>query len=267
MQALIAEPIALHLAPLYFAFSISIFVGIGWIIGKYRLRKQDGVVLIRDSLATAIFALSALVLGFTFASATSNYSVRIDANRAQASAIKEAYMSLKYLAISDQLDIKKTLKELLDFRVDVIHRTITYEQLNINSEQLLTLIRKINEDTVLASQRAVPENRPLVEQILNPAITNLATVFNKGLLLMKSHPPARLMQFLFSLLSIGGLLIGYTMAIKKEHDWFSAILYVVLIGVCLHVILSFEYPNILMSHREVDDDLLRLKTFVDSSNR
>lgn len=84
---------------------------------------------------------------------------------------------------------------------------------------------------------------------------------------MKSHPPELLMQFLFILLSIGGLLIGYTMAIKKEYDWFLAILYVALIGVCLYVILSFEYPHILMSHQQVDDDLLRLKTFVDSSNR
>ena len=269
MQAFIAEYFRLffQLAPLYFVFSILIFIGIGWVIGRYRLRKQDGVVLIRDSLATAIFALSALVLGFAFSTATSNYYGRIDANRAQASAIKEVYMSLKYLTVTDQLDIKKTLKELLDFRVDLVHRTITYEQLNINTEQLLALIRKINEDTVIASQRAAPENRPLVDQILNPAVAHLATVFNEGLLKMKSHPPRLLMQFLFMLLSIGGLLIGYTMAVKKEHDWFLAILYVALIGACLHVILSFEYANILMSHQLVDDDLLRLKIFVDSSNR
>ena len=268
MQAFIVEHIGLNrLSPLIFVFSILLFIGIGWAFGEYRVRKQDGAVLIRDSLATAIFALSALVLGFAFSTATSNYYGRIDANRAQASAIKEVYMSLKYLTVTDQLDIKKTLKELLDFRVDLVHRTITYEQLNINTEQLLALIRKINEDTVMASQRAAPENRPLVDQILNPAITNLATVFNKGTLKMKSHPPELLMQFLFILLSIGGLLIGYTMAIKKEYDWFLAILYVALIGVCLYVILSFEYPHILMSHQQVDDDLLRLKTFVDSSNR
>ena len=267
MQAFILEHIGLNrLSPLIFVFSILLFIGIGWVFGEYRLKKQNGAVPIRDNLVTAIFALSALVLGFAFSTATSNYYSRIDANRAQASAIKEVYISVKYLNAVDQQDIKKTLKELLNFRLGAVHHTITYEQLNINSEQVISLVRKINEDTITASQRTAPENRLLVDQILNPAIMNLAAVFNKGILKMKSHPPELLMQFLFTLLSIGGLLIGYTMAIKKEHDWFLAVLYVALIGVCMYVILSLEYPHVLMSHQHVDDDLFRLKALIDSSS-
>ena len=142
-----------RLSPLIFVISILLFIGIGWVFGEYRLKKQNGAVPIRDSLVTAIFSLSALVLGFAFSTATSNYYSRIDTNRAQASAIKEVY-----------------------------------------------------------------------------------------------------------------LLIGYTMAIKKEHDWFLAILYVALIGVCLYVILSFEYPQLLMSHQQIDDDLFHLKAFIESSS-
>jgi len=267
MQALIFEHIGLNrLTPLVFVFSILLFIGIGWAFGKYRFKKLGGVVPIRDNLVTAIFALSALVLGFTFSTATSNYYGRIDTNRLQASAIKEVYISVKYLNLVDQQSIRRTLKELLDFRLGAVNNTITPEQFNINTEHLISLVRKINEDTIAASQRAAPDNRPLVDQILNPAIINLVAVFNKGVLKMKSHPPELLVQFLFILLSIGGLLIGYTMAIKKEHDWFLAVLYVALIGVCLYVILSFEYPNVLMSHQQINDDLLRLKMLIDSSS-
>lgn len=55
-------------APYIFLISIVIFLGIGWFFGKYRLRTSQKVV-VRDSLAAAIFGLSALVLGFTFSSA------------------------------------------------------------------------------------------------------------------------------------------------------------------------------------------------------
>jgi len=267
MQAFIVEHMGLNrLSPLIFVISILLFIGIGWVFGEYRLKKQNGAVPIRDSLVTAIFSLSALVLGFAFSTATSNYYSRIDTNRAQASAIKEVYVSVKYLNPVDQQDLKRTLKELLAFRLEALHNTITPVQLNRNGEQVISLVRKINEDTIAASQRVALENRPLIDQILNPALINLTTVFNKGVLKMKSHPPELLMQFLFILLSIGGLLIGSTMAIKKEHDWFLAILYVALIGVCLYVILSFEYPQLLMSHQQIDDDLFHLKAFIESSS-
>ncbi len=267
MQAFIIEHMGLNrLTPLIFVVSILLFIGIGWCFGNYRLKKQNGAVPIRDNLVTAIFALSALVLGFAFSTATSNYYGKIDTNRLQASAIKEVYISVKYLNLVDQQDIKNTLKELLDFRLGAIHNTITPEQLHINTEHLISLVRKINEATIAASQRVAPDNRPLVDQILNPATINLVAAFNKGVLKMKSHPPELLVQFLFILLSIGGLLIGYTMAIKKEHDWFLAVLYVALIGVCLYVILAFEYPHVLMSHQQIDDDLFRLKVLIESSS-
>jgi cell division protein FtsW (lipid II flippase) len=59
---------------------------------------------------------------------------------------------------------------------------------------------------------------------------------------------------------MGALLIGYTMAIKRETDWFLAVIYVLLMGLGLHVILSLEYPNLLMPYGEFNRDMLLLKS-------
>ena len=87
-------------APYIFLVSNLIFLGIGWLFGKYRLRTSDKVI-VRDSLAAAIFGLSALVLGFTFSSANDHFDKRISLIRAQADAIIQVYQSSKYLSTAD----------------------------------------------------------------------------------------------------------------------------------------------------------------------
>ena len=94
MQAFIVEHMGLNrLSPLIFVVSILLFIGIGWVFGEYRLKKQNGAVPIRDNLVTAIFALSALVLGFAFSTATSNYYSRIQIEHRPARSKRCIYLS------------------------------------------------------------------------------------------------------------------------------------------------------------------------------
>ena len=70
------------------------------------------------------------------------------------------------------------------------------------------------------------------------------------------------MRFLFGLLCATAFLIGYTMAVKNENDWLMAIFYTATIGIALYVILSLEFPNLLMPYEEITRDLLMLKEAV-----
>jgi uncharacterized membrane protein len=108
----------LHIAqyvPFGLIIAIIIFTAIGWSVGLYRLKKYgESGAIIRDSLAAAIFGLSALVLGFTFSGSASRYVDRMDAIRVQAQTLQEVYSSLKYLNKNDQVVVKKSLDDLLD---------------------------------------------------------------------------------------------------------------------------------------------------------
>lgn len=246
-------------APAFFGVSIALFMGLGWLFGRYRIKRQEGSIAVRDSLVAAIFGLSALVLGFTFSSASSHYDNRIETVRAQAGSIKNVYGSTKYLQLSDRETIKKLLLDLLDVRLNAYENIEAMSDIDSASNKISTLVEKIHEQVIDSSFRVSPQNAPMVSQILMPQMNNLVTVFNVGALKTKSHPPTLLMRFLYILLCIGAVLIGYTMAVKDESDWFLAVVYVLIMGYGLHVILSLEYPNLLMPYGEFNRDLLLLK--------
>jgi len=105
----------IQFSPYIFIASIIIFLLIGWLYGRYRLRNSRDII-VRDSLATAIFGLSALVLGFTFSGANDHFDQRAALLRQQASVISQAYQSSKYLNASDRVKTQIDLKQLLETR-------------------------------------------------------------------------------------------------------------------------------------------------------
>jgi hypothetical protein len=254
-------------APLILTVAIFIFTGIGWYFGHYRLKKNgDSSVAIRDSLVAAIFGLSALVLGFTFSGAASRYTARMDGVRIQSQALEDVYISLKYLAPSDQMVLKESLNELLDSRLSVYAKITSLADMEMGLKKITAGTRKIQEQVAEASLNAPAENKVLIAELLIPQTRNLSSVFATGIVNTQSHPPVLLMRFLFSLLCIGAFLIGYTMAVKKESDWLLSTLYTILIGLSFYVILSLEFPNILMPFQEINKEFLLLKEAIGQSS-
>ncbi len=243
-------------APYIFLVSILIFLGIGWLIGKYRLRTSDKVV-VRDSLAAAIFGLSALVLGFTFSSANEHFDKRVSINRAQADAITQIYQSSKYLNTVDQNAARNNLKEILTDRLEIYQDVHSFTALNENLGRLGHKINDFNELMMLSIPRAPASTKELADRILRPQIDRLMEVLKDGMLNARHHPPAILERFLFTLLTIGALLSGYAMAVKNEEDWFLTAIYLGLMGFALYVIFALEFPNQLFPYESFNADLLR----------
>jgi hypothetical protein len=248
-------------APLIFFASILIFLFIGWVFGKYRLRKSDKVI-VRDSLASAIFGLSALVLGFTFSGANEHFDKRISLIRAQADAITQVYQSSKYLNPRDQIEVHNSLKEILADRLAMFQEVNTFGALNANITRLGDKLNEFNELMMLSIPRAPIGNKELADKILRPQADNLMEVLRDGMLNARHHPPVILERFLFALLSIGALLSGYAMAVKNEEDWFLTFIYLGLMGFALYVIFALEFPNELFPYETFNADLLRAQTLM-----
>ena len=243
-------------APLIFFVSILTFLLMGWLFGKYRLRTSNQVI-VRDSLATAIFGLSALVLGFTFSGANDHFDKRVSLMRAQADAITQIYQSSKYLSLKDQVEVRNSLKEILEDRLELYQEVNTFADLNANIARLGDKLNEFNELMMLSIPRAPIGNRELAEKILRPQTDRLMEVLRDGMLNARHHPPPILDRFLFALLSIGALLSGYAMAVKNEEDWFLTALYLGLMGFALYVIFALEFPNQLFPYESFNADLLR----------
>ena len=249
-----------RLTPLFIGLLILIFTVLGWLFGKYRLKGNTKQIVVRDNLAAAIFGLSALVLGFTFASAVGNFNVRMNENLNASSALEEVYVSTKYLEPSDQLQMKKSLRELLDYWL-VAHTASSVSSVGYGPliENTALLVRKVNEDFITAKQNVTPANRAFVDQLFTAQVAALSAVMRSSIARLKSHLPQIIMQLLIVLLAIGGLLTGYSMAIKNETDWLLCIFYVAVVSVTFNVILSLEFPIIFLPNDDFNQDLIRLK--------
>jgi len=254
---------AVQYAPLMFASAVLLFTAIGWYFGHFRIKaNKDESITVRDPLVAAIFGLTALVLGFTFSGSASRYAAHMDVIRTQAQVLQKVYGSLQYLAPSDQIEVKKSLDNLLDIRLSAFKNVKGLSDIEVQERNLMQATRKLQEQVTLASVNATPKNQVLINELLIPQVRDLSSSLSAGIINAKSHPPTLLMRFLFALLCVTAFLIGYTMAVKKESDWLLATLYTVIIGVALYVILSLELPNLLMPYEEVNRDFLALKNAV-----
>jgi len=245
-------------APQIFFASILMFLLIGWLFGRYRTRTTEHVV-VRDSLATAIFGLSALVLGFTFSNATGHYDERISLMREQAYALKQVYQSSNYLNPTDRVKVQNSLKQILSQRMSKYEGLKTMDDLDVHNDALAKSLNTLNEEINQSIGRAPASTKDLAASILQPQLASLLDVFQQGILNGKKHPPAIIDRFLFALLSIGALLSGYSMAIKKEEDWFLTALYLGLMWFALHVIFALEFPHQLQDPHLMNADFLKLQ--------
>jgi len=248
-------------APMIFLLSIIFFLLLGWLYGRYRIRTSKDVI-VRDSLATAIFGLSALVLGFTFSSANDHFNQRINTASLEAASIERVYKSTKYLRPADQALVQKSLREILHTRLTTYEHVEVIDDLNRNLDVLATQLDNVNEEILSSIQKAPSANRDLAEKVLGTQLEDLIGSFHAGLLHSKSHPPAIIDQFLLVLLCVGALLSGYAMAVQKEEDWFLTILYVGLMGFALFVIFSLEFPNQLSSYDALNSELLKVQDII-----
>lgn len=259
----ISHLMSARLTPVIIGLLVLIFTGLGWLLGKYRLKANTKQIAVRDNLVTAVFGLSALVLGFTFANATVSFNLRMNENLDVATALEEVFVSTKYLEPSDQLQMKKSLRALLDYRL-VAHMPSSISTVGFSTiiEKTALLVRKINEDFITAKQNVTPANRAFVDHLFTAQVAALSAVIQSSTARMKSHLPQVVMELLIVLLAIGGILTGYSMAIKNETDWLLSIFYVAVVSVTFNVILLLEFPSAFMPYDDFNQDLIRLKGII-----
>jgi len=249
--------------PGIFLFAIALFLLIGWAFGKYRVKKSESVT-IRDSLVTAIFGLSALVLGFTFSSANQHFNDRLAGIRTQALILENTDDSCSYLAAVDKIAAKKLLKVLLEKRLALYQNIKSLNQFDDRIADFRRKLIEFNEFMTLAIARAPSENKECAGKILSLHSGQLSDAFKLELINAKNHPPAIIEGFLLILLTTGALLSGYAMAVKKEDDWFLAAIYLALIGFTLVVIFSLEIPYQLMNQGLINHELLEVQKLMGS---
>jgi len=246
LQTLQILEVKYGLAPLFFFIAIVAFMFIGSWFGKWRLKKitKDKVPAIHDDFLTAIFGISALLIAFSFSIATEHFSQRQNAVLKEVRAISSAYQITQLLNATDQLKLQNSILDYLDNEITLYDDWQNLQTLNARINDQQKRLNKIKSQAIDASLDAPLRTRDLAKSNVFASIEKMNESFGEQVSLMKVHPPALILRSLVILIAIVSFLSGYSMVIKKEHDWMLAFLFAFIMMGAIFVILNLEYPNV-----------------------
>jgi hypothetical protein len=247
----------------FFIFALSILVSlfIGSAYGRYRLRKEEKVI-VGDALEKAIYGLTSLILGFTFFTAIDHYNYRSQNIRDQALSLSRVYNATKYLTADDQITAKKYLNDLVTARLDVYKDVVKVEDIDRHIDSEEHQFEKFHEFIIQSIARAPANSLESAKLILGRQLEQLTDAFSVAQLGAKYHPSFLVERFLFANLIVSAMLCGYSMTVKKQEDWLLAVLYLALLLFLIYIILCLEFPNFLVDFNFFNHELLRFQKLV-----
>jgi hypothetical protein len=209
--------------------------GIGFFAGKRRLSRaardeQFGVV------EAAVLALLGLLLGFTLQSSMARLSEARHLLVEEINAIGTAYLRVDLLAPSDQLEMRRLFHAYLEARLKV------YDTVEAGQDPGPAIAQaRLRQHEIWSkgvdSSRAEPGPTAI---LLLPALNQMIDVTTARSVSFQTKLPFLIVGLLFVVAIIGGLLIGYAMAVQKRQSAAPAIIFALIISATVYVLLDLD---------------------------
>ena len=214
---------------------------IGYRIGRNNYRKNHALAYEgTGTLEGALFALLGLLLGFSFAGATSRLDGRHQLIIHEANAIETAYSRLDLLPASEQPALRHLFRDYLDARVQAYekfaHREASAQEFARASE-----IQQRIWSLGLTASQADPSRE--ATRLLLPALNDMADVATARTIAVELHLPAFIFYLLIVIALLTAVLAGYAMSKRQSRSWLHILLYSVIISVTIYAIFDFDNPR------------------------
>jgi Protein of unknown function (DUF4239) len=247
-----------------FGLLFGLFVGIlaclelGYRIGRNNLRKFHALAYEgTGTIEAALFALLGLLLGFSFAGATSRLDSRHQLIVREANAIGTAYLRLDLLPASDQQEIRHLFRDYLDARVRAYEKFAHREAAGQEFARASELQERIWSQALTASRADQSQN---AARLLLPALNEMIDVTTSRAIALELHLPALMFYLLICVALLTGLLAGYAMSKRQSRSWLHILLYAVIISITMYAIFDFDNPRYgLIKADAADRALLKLR--------
>jgi hypothetical protein len=230
----------------------------GYRIGRNNFKKHHGLAYEGiGTLEGALFALLGLLLGFSFAGATSRLDSRHQLIVREANAIETAYTRLDLLPSSDQPAIRHLFRDYLDARVQAYEKFVHQEISGQAFARASEIQQQMWSQAFSASQADSSHN---ATRLLLPALNDMADVTTARMIALEIHLPEFIFYLLISIALLTAVLAGYAMSKRQSRSWLHILLYSVIISITIYAILDFDNPRYgLIKADAADKALLRLR--------
>jgi phosphoglycolate phosphatase-like HAD superfamily hydrolase len=227
--------------------AVGVFLGIlaclelGYRAGRRAAQKHpewahEGIGVIE----AAIFALLGLLLGFSFAGATS----RLDAKRQlivqEANAIGTAYLRVDELPAAEQPEMRRLFRDYLDARLRVYQALPDLKAAEQQLTQAGELQQEIWSKAVTGSREDSTQN---AARLLLPALNEMIDVTTSRTIALHTRLPALIFALLVGVALLSGLLAGYAMAARQGRSRLHMLIYAGVIALTVYVVLDLDDPR------------------------
>ena len=229
------------------ALAVALFVGmVACLEGGFRIgraadsRHSDSAHEGLGAIEAAVYALFGLLLGFSFAGATSRLETRREQIVQEANAIGTAYLRLDLVPSGDQPDMRQLFRQYLDARMGMYARLSDRVAADRELARAEHLQREIWSRAVRLSRT---DSTQSTARLLLPALNEMMDLTTARSIALHTRLPSLILALLISLALMSGLLAGYGMAKRRHRSWLHALLYAGFISMTVYTVLDLDNPR------------------------
>jgi hypothetical protein len=221
--------------------AILIFLELGRRIGVRRLNvpgARAGVGVVDGS----VYALVALLIGFTFNGAAARFDTRRELVGATANVAGTTWQRIDMLPPELQPPVRDGMRRYLDALITSYTKPTVAEAKTTRQPEAVTLAQN---DLWLKTVAAV--SLPAGEKarmLLLPSMNELFGAVEQERLARAIHPPRLIYVMLTLATLIGAVFVGYAIATAEKRNWFYMIGIAGTIASATYVVAELEYPRL-----------------------
>lgn len=203
---------------------------------------------------SAVYAVLALLLGFTFNGATARFDYRRDLIAQEVSTISTAWSRIDALPPEPQPGIRLGLQRY----VDALLASYALPAGSPEGErERATAMRWQDKIWSRALAACLAENGEKARMLLLPALNEMFDVVERERLARRMHPPLVIYAMLVLAALAASLFAGYSMANGKTRNWLYIIGVAATISVVTYVIIELEHPRLGVVRVDAFDQALK----------
>jgi hypothetical protein len=206
------------------------------------------------SLESAVFALLALLIAFTFSGALSRFDLRRSQVVDEANAIGTAYLRVDLLAASAQPRLRETFRSYVDARIATYRKLPDLQAAKVELERSQELQAEIWRQAIDATRQ--PGSHPSAAILVMPALNQMFDITTVRIAATQMHPPSIIYAMLVGLALAAALLAGYQSAHEKAIDWIHQLGFATIVAFTVYVILDLEHPRLGLIRMDAIDQVL-----------
>jgi hypothetical protein len=235
-----------------------LFLELGRRIAVRRTEKYGDAARAGVGKADApVFALLALLIGFTFSGAGESFNRRRDLVAQQVNAIRTAWERVATLPVADQPAIRTGMQGFVDALLTMYRATPSRAEALREAPEVARARTELWSRAVSASLTADGDKGRM---LVLPAMSAMFDVAESERIARRIHPPGMVFFMLGVAALAGALFAGYGLASGPSRNWMYMIGIAASVAVAMYVIIELEYPRLgLVRVDEMDQALTELR--------